>query len=479
MYDFFLSYATSDDTPAIHGVEESRWITVFFETLKNRVGFHLGRKAQPFLDRSELVGNVPLTNEITKALVDSRLFVAVSTPTYYQRSWCEKERLHFIGGLGGDPAAARRVFVVHQTGLDSADPYSWQRSFFPDVRGYHFHRERLQTEGGGCVTFGYPMVNEDNAAEYANAIDSLARDMAKRIGELEQSAPVAAVAPAGGNVSADSNGNPPTQSGEIVILAPCSIKVRAEFEELRRSLEDAGFRVATPTAGAQSFSDPPGMIVAFVQIVSPVLMEIPGDSSGATLDLHLWEAARALNLPSFRWRSPGIDIKTVSENHPGHEDFTTIGVREQLFATFKKDLIDELNLLRVKRRIANSGIGKVVLLAAEGGDLAGAAALVALLQRYGLGAWVTDKPYGEILADDIHAFLVYYGRAKPDSVREYLSIVRTLPPPRRKKLPVGIYFEEPPPAIASKHLLYSMPEFHHVQWDDDRAIQNFINSIFS
>lgn len=470
MCDFFLSYATSDDKPAIHGVEGSRWVTAFFETLKNRVGFHLGRPAQPFLDRSELEGNAPLTNQITNALDNTRLFVAVSTPTYYKRPWCEKERSHFIASLGVEPAAARRVFVVHQTCLDSKNPLSWQSYFFPDVRGYYFHRQKLQTEGGGFATFGFPLVTPENASEYGSAVDALARDMAKRIMELEQAPHPPQAGATGGQAAVGVR--------ETVLLAPCSFRMSQEFEELRRTLDGEGFEVVVPGTAAAATPDGIRGSLGFVQIVGPALFEIPGDPSGNTLDKEIWRAATAAGLPMFRWRSPDVDVDAAGKNHPGHEDFLRVAVREQLFATFKKDLVDELALLREKRRIASRANGnRVVLLVADRADLVSAARLEPVLRGAGLGTWIAESPDADVLADDMCALLVYYGQASPEAVRRHLSIVRTLPSPRRRNLPVGVYFEQPPPNRASKHLFFSLPDFHLVDWNDGPAFQRFIGSI--
>jgi hypothetical protein len=476
MYDFFLSYATSDDEPAIHGEEKSRWISVFFETLKTRLSYHLTRKAAPFLDRSELAGNAPLSSDITAALDASRLFVAVGTPTYYNRPWCEKERRHFISGLGAQPAAERRVFVAHHTCVDPANPCSWQDAFFPDVRGYPFYKERHQTRGGGHETFGYPLLNAENAAEYGKVIDSLARDMAKRIKELEKAPPP--VSPATGTPVVPLRGGNPTPLGETVLLAPCAFRMRAEFEELRRALEDAEFQVVTPASPADALPDQIRHYLAFVQIISPTLLELPSDTTGATLDLQLWEAAAQASLPTRRWRSPGLDIAALLENHPRHEDFAKREVREQLFATFKKDLIDELLLLRESRRINDrSGGGKTVLVAAQGADRTAAAALEPLLNQYNLGLFITDNPVAEILSEDMNALLVFFGGAAPEWIQKHLSIVRTLPKPRRDQLPVGIYFDAPPPQLTAKPLYYSKPEFQRIRWNDPAEFQRFIQSI--
>lgn len=471
MYDFFLSYATQDDEPAIHGEEKSRWISTFFETLKTRLGFHLGRKAKPFLDRSELEGNAPLSTGITNALDSSRLFLAVSTFTYYERPWCEKERQYFIRRLGDNPANSRRLFVAHQTCINPINPNSWQLSFFPDVRGYFFYKELSQTQGGGYRTFGFPFVDDANAAEYAGAIDSLAREMAKRIKELEysQTSPKA---------SSDVASQKP--DAETVLLAPCAFLMRKEFEELRRAIEDADFLTVSPSTIDQETPDLFRKCIAFVQIVSPALLEEPGDSSGVTLDRRLWETAGHEGRPSFRWRSEDLDVNALARLYPGHEDFASKEVRQQLFAKFKKDLIDELGALRERHRIAaKTGGGKVVLLAAGADDLASASFLEPIFRKHGIGVYITEDPAAEILSEDMGALLVYFGKSDPRWVQQRLGVVRTLPKPRRSAIPVCIYFEKPPPAHAEKPLFYSMPEFHQVQWDDDSGFLKFVQSIAS
>ena len=65
--DFFLSYATLDDEPAIPGVEASRWVSTFRQALTGRVQFFLRRKAQAFFDCADLHGNAGFTQALESA----------------------------------------------------------------------------------------------------------------------------------------------------------------------------------------------------------------------------------------------------------------------------------------------------------------------------------------------------------------------------------------------------------------------------
>jgi hypothetical protein len=472
-YDFFLSYACQDNEPMIPGARDSEWVTTFHAVLRGKLQFYLGREADIFFDRSDLSGNSALTPEIQAALDQSHLFVAISSPTYYRRPWCKLERARFIQRLGPNPAAAKRVFVIHTTEVDPLiRPLTWQSEFFPDLRGYFFYREDKAT-GGGRRMLGAPVLSEPvaDASAYYLEINRLAQDMAERIRELEGGAP-------------QPTGAPARTEGDAVFLAENAFRSHAEREEVRAALRDAGFEVrpAASLAGkpAELLSQAMQDALAFVQIVSPMLVEVPG-AQGGTYDQAQLEAARAAGLPVFRWRAPDLDIETAEKMFPNYRAFACgADARQQLLATFKEDLVTELKELAAKRRVkqAVQGEDRLVLIAGDAADLAShATTLTQRLQNHAIGHYITDAPAQEIEAEDVKGLLVLYGASSAEWVRDRLRVIRSLPKTRQRELRVGVYFCAPPPDLGQRQLLFDMPSFKKIRWDDQRSLDEFAQAV--
>jgi len=473
-HDFFLSYAALDNKPAIPGRPEYEWVTTFHGVLLTKLQYYLGREADTFFDRGDLSGNSALTPEIEAALNDSHLFVAISSPSYYARPWCKLERQRFITGLGGNPSLAKRVYVIHTIDVDPIiKPRTWQSEFFPDLRGYFFFRED-KASGGLARTLGAPTLDEAsaNANDYYIEIDRLARDMAERIRDLENGSPQPVV------------GAPASAETDSIFLAENAFRSHVEREDLRVALGDAGFdvRPAVTMAGKPMAELSAAMAdaLAFVQIVSPVLLEIPG-GEGTTYDHVQLAAAAAAGLPTFRWRAPDIDLAAAAANYPSFKQFAEASdVRPQLLPIFKTDLLEALATLRAARRVkqAVQGDERLVLITGESPDLEMYGESVAQqLQTHALGHYMTDSPAGELEAEDVRGFLVLYGASKAEWVRDRLRIIRTLPKTRLKDLRVGVYFCPPSPDPAARRLLFDMPSFQKIRWDDQSSLKAFATAV--
>ena len=468
-HDFFLSYAHSDNKPAIPNRAESEWVTTFHNVLVNRVGYYLGRPVDSFFDRGDLSGNSALSPEIETGLGSSHLFVAISSPAYYRREWCRLERKRFLRELGDHPALAKRVFVIHTTDVDPLiKPLTWQGEFFPDLTGYYFFRENTSGDGRKRK-LGDPTLTETET-EYYKEVDRVAHDMAERIRQMET--PGTPVAPT------------TVPLGDAVFLAENAFRSHNEREQLRAALQKAGFDVRphTSLAGKSTEELAAAMAdaLAFVQIVSPALVEIPG-GEGKTYDQVQLEAAAAL--PKFRWRAPDLDIDAAATNYPGYKDFAVAAdVRATLLSSFQIDLLAALEKLRAERRVKQAvhGDEPLVLIAGDPADIdAHGAAITQRLQSHALGHLVTESPADELEAPDVRGFLVLYGGSKAEWVRDRLRVLRTLPITRTRDLPVGIYFCPPPPDLGRRQLLFDMPSFRKIRWDDTSSLDAFARAVGS
>ncbi|HYJ03843.1 MAG TPA: toll/interleukin-1 receptor domain-containing protein [Chthoniobacterales bacterium] len=468
-HDFFLSYACLDNEPAIPGRPESAWVTTFSEALCGRLQFYLQREANPFFDTGDVSGVSALTPKIEGGIDGSHVFVAISSPTYYARPWCKLERDRFIKRLGPNPVIAERVFVIHMTDVDPLiQPLTWQGEFFPDLKGYYFFREGSDRR---LNTLGFPALDVPIADQnsYYIEINRLAEDMAKRIRALENAVapqPVVEV----------------LEARDEVFLAENALRSHADREELRVALEERGFEVRPATSlankPAAELAAAMSSALAFVQIISPVLLEIAG-AAGATYDEVQLQAAGTL--PTFRWRAPDLDMAAAAANYPGFRKFAEApDVRTNLLPTFKMDLLAELESLRAGRRVqqAKQGNEPIVLITGEPADLAAhAVALGQQLNNRALGHFVTATPASELEAPDVRGFLMLYGDSTPEKIRDRLRIVRTLAKTRLSDLRVGVYFCPPPPDMSGRQLLFDMPSFRKIRWDDGPSLDAFANAV--
>jgi hypothetical protein len=469
-HDFFLSYACLDDKPAIPGRPDSAWITTFREALNGRLQFYLRREVDAFFDNQELSGNSALTPKIEAALDNAHLFVAISSPTYYARPWCKLERARFLARLQPNPVLAERVFVIHLTEVDPLiAPLKWQQEFFADMKGYDFFREK---EDGRLHPLGSPALDFPiaDANSYYEELESLAQDMARRIGELERP-------PAPAGVAA-----PTTDAADVVFLAENAIRSRPEREELRTALFEAKYDVRSAGSlvgkSAEETAAAIAGALAFVQIVSPVLLELP-DGSGATFDQA--QLAAAGSLPRFRWRAPELDVDAAAVNYAGFKEFALApDVRAKLLPKFKEELLEALKDLAAKKRVkqAVQGDERLVLVTGDPADLAAhGPALWPQLRGRAIGHVIAEAAEEELAAEDVHGFLVLYGDSPAQWVKERLSIVRKLPKTRRSELSVGVYFCAPPPPFPGRELLYDMPSFHKIRWDDPPSFDAFAAAV--
>src|SRR6185369_7492588 len=112
---------------------------------------------------------------------------------------------------------------------------------------------------------------------------------------------------------------------------------------------------------------------AFVQIVSPTLLELP---AGAMHDFRQIEAAREAQKPIFRWRAPDLDVEAVAKIYAGYKEFAGgSDVRQQLLPQFKVDLLAALKdlsaarLMKETKDAGQGGEGRLVLVTGEPPDL--------------------------------------------------------------------------------------------------------------
>jgi hypothetical protein len=92
MAEVFLSYARKDNE------DPNGWVLKFHSQLEKRMGSILGEDISVFLDQFDITGNL-LKDEIEKGISKAEILVALLSPWYLTREWCEEERELFIKHL--------------------------------------------------------------------------------------------------------------------------------------------------------------------------------------------------------------------------------------------------------------------------------------------------------------------------------------------------------------------------------------------
>ena len=96
IYSIFLSYASLTDRP--RPGQGAGWVSYLKECIKYYLTIRLGMEPRIFFDQESMRPGDTLTPTIRKALDESKVFVAVLAPPYWESVWCPKELLYFASG---------------------------------------------------------------------------------------------------------------------------------------------------------------------------------------------------------------------------------------------------------------------------------------------------------------------------------------------------------------------------------------------
>jgi hypothetical protein len=181
-HNIFISYAWVDNE--VYPGGEKGWISTFVDGLRKHLARELGRRDQAerlWLDYEQMRGNASVTPAIRAHVEASRTLVLFLSNGYLASDWCRQELETFAAGAGAD---AGRIFVVQMT------PVEQEPEVLRDLVKYSFWYTDEQNKPR---TRWFPHIDPTDR-EYAPAQQSLARDLAAKLGEMLASdapAPVA------------------------------------------------------------------------------------------------------------------------------------------------------------------------------------------------------------------------------------------------------------------------------------------------
>ncbi len=202
-HDVFISYAHADNDPLIG---KEGYISKFTQILEKRLRAKLPNPSV-WRDRSQLVGNEALTNQLMDALRQSATLLVIVSPAYLRSEWCGKERENFVQLIRERTNAGSRIFLVE---IDEVDRTKFPEAF-SDLISYRLWVE--DTETRRPILLGSPVPTEDDR-EYFQRIEEICIDLKK---ELERQA--VAARPAAPSSLRSSSTSPPVASDTCVYLA--------------------------------------------------------------------------------------------------------------------------------------------------------------------------------------------------------------------------------------------------------------------
>ena len=171
-HNIFISYAWVDNE--VYPGGEKGWISTFVDGLRKHLARELGRRDEAerlWLDYEQMRGNASVTPAIRAHVEGSRTLVMFLSNGYLASDWCRQELETFVANAGTDSG---RIFVVQMTPVDD------ESEVLRDLVKYSFWYMDEQNEPR---TRWFPHIDPTDR-EYSPAQQSLARDLAAKLGEL-------------------------------------------------------------------------------------------------------------------------------------------------------------------------------------------------------------------------------------------------------------------------------------------------------
>ncbi|MBK8846538.1 MAG: toll/interleukin-1 receptor domain-containing protein [Bacteroidetes bacterium] len=230
--DIFISYAHHDNQ-LLPGDKEG-WVTEFHKALEVMVGEYLGKVPVIWRD-SKLQGNDMFSDEITEKFQELKVMISVISPRYLESEWCTKEVNGFYdiaqtnGGISIENKA--RIFKIIKTPVELKE----LPERLKPILAYEFFS--TDTTTGTTRAFKKIFGNESEVAFWTK-MDEVAQHLAKLIKKLNSASTQIQVVEKSATVVNDRKFNKRT-----IYLAETTSDVREFRDNLRRELEDHGFRI--------------------------------------------------------------------------------------------------------------------------------------------------------------------------------------------------------------------------------------------
>lgn len=462
-HDIFVSYAHVDDVP-FPGTEKG-WVTTLVETLRVLLAQKLGRSdAYSLWMDHQLSRHENLTPEILGNLERSATLLVILSPGYLASEWCLREKDSFLESLAGSPLSGSRIFLIERDRVD----YAERPEQFGDLLGYRFWVQ--EGEGEPVKILGVPQADPSNPRQlrYFDELVRVCANLADELKRLKQASAGAGAAGEGstapgtdgdaGSAAAAAAAAAPADDRPAVFLAEATDDLDDRASELRRTLEQAGYRVLPttwyprePDAYRQALDADLAESELFVQLLSGLGgKKPPGMPEGSVRAQH--SRALAAGKPVLQWRSRKLDPAAVedAELRAFLESETVMAVSME---EFKRAVVERAAACRAPEPEPEPAAGEsLVFVDADAGDLELAAALGEALEGRGL-AFSLPMPGGSPaeVREDLEqnmlfsdALVVVWGGASGRWVRNQLLLLRKVAWKRERPLKAVALLRGPP-----------------------------------
>ena len=451
-HDIFVSYAHVDDLP-FPGTEKG-WVTTLVETLRILLAQKLGRRdAYSLWMDHQLSRHEKLTPEILQNLQRSATLLVVLSPGYLASEWCLREKDSFLESLEGSPLSGGRIFLIERDRV----VYEERPEQFEDLLGYRFWVQ--EGEGQPVQVLGVPRPDPSNPRQlrYFDELTRVCANLADELKRLKRASAGAAPAPVP-SASARAAADAPPDDRPAVFLAEVTDDLDDAAGALRRTLEQAGYRVLPetwyprePESYRQALDADLARSALFVQLVSELPgKKPPGMPEGYVRAQH--QRALAAGKPVLQRRSRRLDPAAVEDPEKRafleSETVMAVGMEE-----FKRTVLERAAALtREEPEPAPAAAESLVFVDADAGDLELAAAVGEALEARGLSfslplpggspAEVREDLEQNLLYSD--ALVVVWGGASAAWARNQLLLLRKVAWKRERPLKAVALVQGPP-----------------------------------
>jgi TIR domain len=303
-HDIFVSYAHVDDKPAPN--VQTGWVSTLVDGLLAYLPQKLGRaEAFDLWMDPRLSAYEPLTPAILNTIEKSAVLVVILSPAYLSSDWCSREFETFLKKMASQRARTGvRIFVVER---DQVEPGE-KPAAFHDLWGYRFWFQEPKSERTRILGDPLPIPEDPKHQPYYDKLSDLAHDLARELKRLK--------------ASAETPGTPQKDTRPAVFLADVTDDLVFQHDEVKRYLDQMGFRVLPEKDLLVHYLSDPDTLSSlmaqdlpscrlFIQLLSNLPGRRPHGKPGFAR--VQFEAAQRAGTPILQWHAPQLAVKEVSD----------------------------------------------------------------------------------------------------------------------------------------------------------------------
>lgn len=285
----FLSYSVDDN------LDPEGWVINFHTRLVRRLKVIGGEELPLFLDRYDLDGNL-LKESLEKHLNETKILLALVSPSYLRKDWCKTERSLFLKSLKKqvtDPE--ERIFIAIKM-VDKG--YKDISKEFIKTLPKELRRQRY-FKFFELDSNNNPAELEFDHAKFKEALNDLARKLIDFINNVD--------------------GEPKTDNKKYIYVAESTREIGKNRQQIIREIESHGYGVY-PTEQLPESSEEIIDKIKFYLSRATLSVNILGGNYGfivpgtnKSLPQIQYELARSMGVPTIFWMDRTIKLKDETQ----------------------------------------------------------------------------------------------------------------------------------------------------------------------